>query len=142
MAGRAARDRAGGCLRREHLSMSSRDLLDLFGQLDAARQQTLLAFARFLLTEGGRRPPAASAAPLVIPEPEHIERPAQESIVAGLKRLAKTYPMLDKSEMLGATSDLVATSLLQGAEPAAVIDRLEEIFAQHYQRFRDMRQGG
>lgn len=127
--------------------MSSRELLDLFGQLDAARQQTLLAFARFLLTQAvgapsAGQPPAGFPAPVEIPEPEVIARPAQESIVAGLKRLAKTYPMLDKSEMLGATSDLVATSLLQGAEPAAVIDRLEEIFAQHYQEFRATRQGG
>jgi hypothetical protein len=114
--------------------MSSHELLDLFGQLDAVRQQTLLAFARFLRAESGGQPPAETPAPVVIPAPEPIERPAGESIVAGLKRLSKTYPMLDKSEMLGATSDLVATSLLQGADPAGVIDRLEEIFAQHYQQ--------
>ena len=127
--------------------MSSRELLDLFGQLDAAHQQTLLAFARFLLTQAAGPPSAGrtsdvTTAAAEIPEPVVIARPAQESIVAGLKRLAKTYPMLDKSEMLGATSDLVATSLLQAAEPAAVIDRLEEIFAQHYREFRATRQGG
>jgi hypothetical protein len=38
--------------------------------------------------------------------------------------------------MLNATSDLVATALMQGAEPAGVIDKLEEIFASHYKELQ------
>ncbi|MGB5475199.1 MAG: hypothetical protein WBQ78_17220, partial [Gammaproteobacteria bacterium] len=59
-----------------------------------------------------------------------------ESIVAGLKRLARTYPMLDKSEMLSATSDIVATHIMRGTDAAPVIDELEEIFAQHYRQLK------
>jgi hypothetical protein len=44
--------------------------------------------------------------------------------------------MLDKSEMLSATSDLVATHIMQGTDPAAVIDQLEDVFREHYERFR------
>lgn len=111
-------------------------LLQLFDRLPAADQHSLLAFARFLAS----RPPDAAApavrAPAAVPAPEQIERPDNESIVAGLKRLSKTYPMLDKSEMLSATSDLVATHLMQGTEPAAVIDELEAIFADHYEKLK------
>ena len=58
----------------------------------------------------------------------------RQGLLAALKRLAKTYPMLDKSEMLGATSDMVATHVMQGTDPAQVIDQLEAIFADHYRK--------
>jgi hypothetical protein len=70
----------------------------------------------------------------VIAEPEPIERPASETVVGALKRLSKTYPMLDKSLMLSATSDLVAKHILQGTETAEAIDALEEIFREHYRQ--------
>ena len=68
--------------------------------------------------------------------PEIIERPAEESVVGALKRLSRSYPMLDKTEMLSATSDLVATSIMQGSDPAGVIDELEEIFHTHYEQLK------
>ncbi len=123
--------------RSEILSMNETEqrLLGLLRQLGATDQAGLLAFAEFLCS----RQPAVAASnprPQAIPEPEPVERPPVESVVAGLKRLARTYPMLDKSEMLSATSDLVATHIMQGTDPAAVIDQLEEIFREHYAQFR------
>ena len=44
--------------------------------------------------------------------------------------------MLDKSEMLGATSDMVATHVMQGTDPAQVVDQLEAIFADHYRKLQ------
>jgi hypothetical protein len=41
--------------------------------------------------------------------------------------------------MLNATSELVARHVMQGTEPAQVIDRLEDIFREHY---RNLREGG
>ncbi|NNJ94784.1 MAG: Crp/Fnr family transcriptional regulator [Halobacteria archaeon] len=111
---------------------TEQQLLDLFAGLDEDARSSLLAFAEFLSTRRSAPPVAAARPPVAVPEPEKIERPADESIVAALKRLAKTYPMLDKSEMLGATSDLVATHVMQGTEPVQVIDKLEAIFATHY----------
>ena len=115
-------------------------LLDLFTGLDETGQASLLAFAEFLST---RNPTGSSATPAAVttpkegvPAPENIERPADESIVGALKRLAKTYPMLDKSEMLGATSDMVATHVMQGTDPTLVIDQLEAIFADHYRKLQ------
>jgi len=110
-------------------------LLAVLHRLGASDQDSVLAFAEFLCS----RQPAAVAenrAPQQIPDPEPIERPPEESVVAGLKRLARTYPMLDKTEMLSATSDIVATHIMQGSSPAAVIDRLEAIFLEHYQRLK------
>lgn len=111
-------------------------LLDLSERLGAADRQTLLAFAEFLAGRTSGASAVAPAAPVEVPEPEDIPRPADESIVAGLKRLSKTYPMLDKSEMLSATSDIVATHVMQGTDPAEVIDRLEQIFSDHYRELK------
>jgi hypothetical protein len=116
-------------------------LTELFQQLGAGDQATLLAFAAFL----AKRTPAHSATvkvePEVVPEPELIERPAQESVVGALKRLSKSYPMLNKAEMLSATSDLVATNIMQGSDPVGVIDELQEIFRRHYEQMKSGNRG-
>lgn len=103
-------------------------MTELFRQLSAADQLTLLAFGEFLAgrSGGGAVVPVTEA--VVIPDPEVIERPPAESVVAALKRLSKTYPMLDKTKTLAATSDLVATHIMKGADPVEAIDQLEGIF--------------
>ncbi len=97
----------------------------------------MVAFAEFL---AGRRQPSpaiqAKRPQKSIPEPEMIPRPEEETIVAGLKRLSRTYPMLGKAQMLNATSDLVARSLMQGRDASIVIDELEEIFSSQYQQLK------
>ena len=125
----------------DHVSMSSteRRLLDLYRMLGGNDQETLLALAEFLLQRGVSTPVSGPADTIEIPDPVPIPRPAHESVVAGLKRLSKTYPMLSKTEMLNATSELVARHVMQGTEPAQVIDRLEDIFREHY---RNLREGG
>jgi hypothetical protein len=118
---------------------TEQSLLRLYRGLGAADQATLLAFAEFLGSRTALRPPAAvSHTRVPVAEPEPIERPPGESVVAGLKRLAKTYPMLDKSEMLSATSDLVASRIMKGGDPAGTIDQLEQIFREHYEQLRAM----
>ena len=116
------------------MASAEQQLTEYFQQLAAGDQATLLAFAAFL---AGRGSPSHSVTvkspePVTIPEPEIIERPAGESIVGALKRLSKSYPMLDKAEMLSATSDLVATNIMQRSDPVGVIDELEDIFRTHY----------
>ena len=115
---------------------SEQHLMRLYRGLDPADRATLLAFAEFLGNRTHTRPASASRTPVAIPEPEPIERPPGESVVGGLKRLSKTYPMLDKSEMLSATSELVASQIMRGTEPAGVIDQLEEIFREHYEQLK------
>ena len=113
-------------------------LLAVWRHLGAGDRATVLAFAEFLQQRGttaDQRP--VPSPPPGVPEPEAIERPAEESVVAALKRLSKTYPMIDKSEMLSATSDLVATHIMQGTAVGPVIDQLEEIFSEHYRQLRE-----
>lgn len=108
-------------------------LLTLFRSLPAAEQAQLLAFAEFLYSRAGGQPrmPAAPE-PVVIPEPESIPRPEQESVVKAVKRLAQTYPMLDKSKMLNETSALVTQHIIQGRDAVEVIDELEIVFQRYY----------
>jgi hypothetical protein len=119
------------------MSSSERQLLDFFTRLGPDGQATLLAFAEFLCQRSASLvdPPRAEA--VEIPEPVPIVRPEQESVVAGLKRLSQNYPMLSKTEMLSATSDLVARNIMLGTDPAQVIDQLEGIFLEHYRKLRE-----
>jgi hypothetical protein len=123
------------------VASSEQKLMEICRQLGPGDREALLAFAEFLgqrATGPVPRTGGGETAPVAVPEPLGIERPAQESVVAGLKRLSKTYPMLDKSEMLSATSDIVATHIMQGTATGEVIDTLEEVFREHY---RQLKQG-
>jgi hypothetical protein len=114
-----------------------RQLLELCRLLGPDEQATLLAFAEFLCQRGQSPMDPPRTVKVEIPEPVLIARPSQESVVAGLKRLSRTYPMLSKTEMLNATSDLVARHIMLGTEPAQVIDQLEDIFREHYRMLRE-----
>ena len=67
--------------------------------------------------------------------PQILPRPDDESVIAAIKRLAKSYPMLDKASMLNETSRLMTEHILQGRASSQVIDDLEAIFKQNYQEF-------
>ena len=123
------------------MKTAQQQLADLFAGLDEGSQASLLAFAEFLASRNSAPPGAPERLPANVPEPENIARPADESIVAALKRLAKTYPMLDKTEMLGATSDMVATHVMQGTDAALVIDQLEAVFADRYRQLQERSRG-
>lgn len=108
------------------MKKSEKQLLNLYRSLPKAARSNLLDFARFLAE---RYPPETEtmAAPLSIP------RPREESVIAAVKRLSATYPMLDKDTMLHETSALVAQHLIQGRDATDVIDELETIFLRRYQ---------
>jgi len=116
---------------------------NLVDKLSAVDQVTLLRFAEFLSCQSTRQfaTPVATTntpAPVEVPEPEPVPRPADERVVAAVKRLSRTYFMLDKKKMLGVTSDLVTQHVLQGRDAVEVIDELEDLFSQHY---RQLKQG-
>ncbi|OQW92630.1 MAG: hypothetical protein BWK79_14260 [Beggiatoa sp. IS2] len=103
-----------------------RRLQEIFEQLPSAEQATLLAFAEFLYER-------AEILSKPLPEPQLIPRPANESVVAAIKRLAKSYPMLEKKKVLDETSNLMTQHILQGRNPVEVIDELEIVFLRHYE---------
>ena len=100
-------------------------LLDLFGQLTSEQQDKLIAFAEFLT---GNPPGEAVSEPLAIP------RPSAETVTMAIRRLARSYPMLDRRRLMGEASQLLAQHALQGRPSAAVIDDLEALFVVHYEQ--------
>lgn len=107
-------------------------LRSLFRELNPQDQATLLKFAEFLAT--------ASAGFITenqdCPEPELLERPVTESVVKAIKRLKASYPMLSPDALLSPTSDLMAAHMIKGRPAPEVIDELEQVFAEHYQKFK------
>jgi hypothetical protein len=121
-------------------------LIGLFSRLDAADRHTLLAFAEFLAA--GRAQSLATPALLETPpdpspdpspaqpqKPHPLPRPGQEKVIAAIRRLTQTYPMLDHSPMLHETAAMMSAHVLQGRPAAQVIDDLEALFQQRYQDY-------
>ena len=99
----------------------------VFEQLSTDRQQSLYDFAQFLfLQQGGSKASAVSQTPLDIP------RPDAESVVAAIKRLAKTYPMLNREALLHDASTLMSAHVMQGRAANDVIDDLQALFESAY----------
>ncbi|WP_298135739.1 hypothetical protein [Acidiferrobacter sp.] len=96
---------------------------------DDGREQ-VLAFAEFLHVRQGALQPLAPSEPVPIPRPE------EESVVRAIKRLAASYPMLDRGKMLNETSTLMAQSVIGGRPNAEVIDDLEALFRTHFEAYR------
>lgn len=124
--------------RRSKATPEERRLLELLPRLGPQQRATLVDFAEFLAS---RAEAAAPAEPEPLPEPRPEPRPESESVIAAIKRLSRTYPMLDKSEMLNETSSLMTQHVMQGREAGEVIDELEAVFAQAYERLRAERGG-
>ena len=103
-------------------------LTRIFAQLSEAERNSLLDFAEFLASRSTPTKPQSL-------ELKPIPRPADESVVAALKRLRETYHMLDHSRMLNDASALMAQHMMQGRPAGEVIDELEEIFRRDFDKF-------
>ena len=115
-------------------------LLELFRGLSETEASSVLDFAEFLAV---RDPQLKSVVvpttttirsePVKIPDPVIIPWPDGESVIAAVKRLSASYPMLGKDTMLNATADLVSHTIMGGRDIIEAIDELEEIFSTQYQ---------
>lgn len=124
------------------MTQQEQTLLDLFKQLNEQDAHSLLRFAEFLALREDvaeavvvSETQAVETVSVTIPQPEDIERPEQERVVDALKRLAATYPMLEKKSLLDKASELVAQHVMFGKPAKQVIDETEAIFAAAYQKF-------
>ena len=108
------------------MKRDEKQLLDLFERLAPERQDGLIAFAEFL---GGSAPHAAGTAS----EPVAIPRPDGERVTMAIRRLVRTYPMLDPKRLMAEASQFMAQHALNGRPAVEVIDELEKVFARHYQ---------
>ncbi len=108
------------------MSKPENQLLDCFYQLPDEARQNLLDFAEFLVQRHAVSLP-------VTDEPLNLPRPDNETVIAAIKRLSRTYPMLNKDKLLHETAGLVTEHMMRGRDAVEVIDELERIFERHYQ---------
>ena len=118
------------------LDSSEKALIDLYRQLDSRQQQTLCEFAAFLGTRSTDKSVEKLDSESAVAEPEPIDRPSPETVVAAMKRLSATYPMIEKAALLNDASGLMAQHIMQGREAVEVIDELEALFASHYEKLK------
>jgi hypothetical protein len=117
---------------KQNLPADQRRLLKLYAGLAERDRENLFAFAEFLASRNEESSEVMqSVDPVVIP------RPRQESVIAAIKRLSKTYHMLDRSTMLTETSSLMTAHVMHGKQAQEVIDELESLFADNYRQYRE-----
>ena len=134
------------------MTEQEQSLLDIYRQLTEHDAHSLLRFAEFLagyevtaakIVDAGGAASEQKAEPTnsteetsdAIPQPEMIERPEKERVVDALKRLSATYPMLEKKHLLDKASELVAQHVMFGKPAPQVIDEIEVIFSDAYDKF-------
>ena len=107
-------------------------LQQLFQSLPENSRQSLLDYAEFLAARDATDAPEAEAVPQ---QPLDIPRPDGESVIKAVKRLMRTYPMLDRDKLLHETSAQVTRNVVHKHPSAEVIDELELIFKRHYDAY-------
>lgn len=90
--------------------------------------QMLLDFSEFLASKY----PAEKLADQAF---NPLPRPEDESVIAAIKRLSKSYPMLDKTTLFDQTSAVMSAHILQDVSKQESIDKLEHIFRNKYEAF-------
>ncbi len=109
--------------------MSTREILALYRRLPEDKRRVLLDFAEFLAARGATEtaPPSRKV---------ELPRPETESVVAAMRRLTASYPMLDKAVLLDAAASLMGAHVLEGRPATDVIDELEKLFRERYEAYR------
>jgi hypothetical protein len=105
-------------------------LLELFGRLASEQQDKLIAFAEFLADGEPGSGNTPDGAPIAIP------RARGETVTTAIRRLVRTYPMLDRRKLMGEASQFMAQHALQGRPAVEIVDELERVFARHYRMTR------
>jgi len=114
------------------LPADEQNLLKLYRALADEDRHGLVAFAEFLHQ---RRRQAGDDSENKVPtaEPMDIPRPESETVIAAIRRLVATYPMLNRDELLHETSELMSAHVMQGRSANAVIDELEVVFRRKFE---------
>ena len=109
------------------MKVSAKNLAAIFERLPEHDQQALFDFAEFLLSRAPEPEPE-------ITEPLDIPRPEEESVVAAIKRLNQTYPMVKRASVLHETSNFMMQHVVSGKTASEVIDGLEHMFNEKYRQ--------
>jgi hypothetical protein len=111
--------------------MSEKKLIEVFNQLNKTDQSSILSFAEFLLSQSD-----VIVKPKVIEQAIDIDRPSKESVIAAIKRLTATYPMIKKSGVLDQAAKVMTDHMMHGKKAELAINELELIFAEHYELYK------
>jgi len=113
------------------MKRDAKALADLFNALDSAQQQSLFDYAEFLRSK-------AATGKQEITEPVDVPRPEDETVVGAIKRMKQSYPMIDSMEVFAIASNLMTDHMVKGREAEEVINEIEALFENTYQKlFRD-----
>lgn len=96
-----------------------------FDRLDARGRRALLAHAESL-----------AAGEDITLQRVAIERPQAETVVMAIRRLTRSYPMLDRRTLISGTAQCLSRHTVEGQPASAVIDELETLYAAHSERFQ------
>ncbi|MBF0142065.1 MAG: hypothetical protein HQL59_01230 [Magnetococcales bacterium] len=109
-------------------------LLEAWERLGDSERESVVHFARFL---SASCPPIPESS---VPEAPVLQAPVPgETAIQALKRLKRGYPMIEAdSQLLDAASRLVMERMF-GGEEAAVIARMEALFAGRYREWAELR---
>lgn len=113
------------------MNPAEKKILTVFKKLPEVDRVSLQAFGEFLLSRQKGQTLDD------IPEPQHAPRGENESVVAALKRLSASYPMLDKPQLLNESSTLMTQHVMQGRDVNEVINDLEALFERFYRELLD-----
>ncbi len=101
-------------------------LLKAFRQMTPTARGMLVEFADYL----SRRHPAA--VPPVSDQPLQMQRPVEESVIEAIRRLSKTYPMIESGNVFSEATALMARHVMGQQAAVEVIDELEAMFEARY----------
>ncbi len=118
------------------MTETQKKLIELVQQLPEKECEAALEYIRFLHSKADSLNTLESqdSNPICEEEPKVIQRPDDESVIAAIKRLSASYPMLDKATLLNQTSSLMTQHVMQGRSASEVIDDLEQLFTDQYQK--------
>jgi len=102
-----------------------RELRTVIDALTETEVASVLDFARYLRDQ---RP----LAPEPVPEILDIPRPEGESVINAIRRLTRTYPMLNRDTLFDEASGLMARHMMHGETSEDTIDQLETLFKSRY----------
>jgi len=108
------------------------ELADTAARLPDDTLVALIEFAGFL---ANKYPPDEALVIQIVP----IPRPEKEGVILAIKRLAKTYPMLDKKILFDQTSAAMSAHVLNEVSAGESIDRLEKVFRKEYEDYLEKR---
>lgn len=100
-------------------------LAALHARLDERARAMLLEFAEFLAA----RAEAPGAVRVVTLRPTH------ETVLHAVRRLNRSYPMLDRAKLMRPVGDLLSQHLVDGRDAVEVIDELEAFYAAAFAEF-------